>query len=142
MNVPILGQGEPVKPRQPTYAPVEAENQSDLTRAFQVYDHEVLKIEKVLERLRQRASSRRVLDDFDREARQRFEDIGFVVKINWYETNVEGTFMPEIEVVGRTERHDFDHDRMVHEVTGDLLETGNGGVIKSGEFLKPEKHEH
>lgn len=140
MDVPILGQPRPTA--QPGYAPVDAHNQSDLTQGFQLYDHEIVAVEKVALKLRERAGLPRTLDDFDREIRQRYEDIGLVVKVNWWSTNVEGTFMPEVEVVGRTEKHEFDHDEMVHEVTNDLLGLGTEGVIKSDKVLRPEKHKH
>lgn len=142
MDVPILGQGGPVAQRRPEYSHSDAHNQSDLTQAFNLYDSEVLQIEKVTSRLMERAASRRDYDAFDREIRQRFEEIGLVVKINWWSTNVEGVLSPEVDFVGRTEKHTFDHDQMVHEVTNDILDIGQGGVIKSGEFLKPEPHKH
>jgi hypothetical protein len=116
-------------------------NQAELTQGFQVYDHEILAVEKVLQRLRERSASRRDLSDFDREIRQRFEDIGFVVRVDWYDTNVEGTFMPEITMIGRVEKVDFDFDKQVAEVTGDILELGDGGVISTPREAL-EKHEH
>lgn len=118
-------------------------NHTELTQGFQIYDHEVLGVEKVLLRIRERAASRRDLNDFDREIRERFEDIGFVVRIDWYDTNAEGVFMPEITLSGRTEKHTFDFDKQVSEVTGDVLELGEGGVIKTPtEVREGEGHLH
>jgi hypothetical protein len=141
MDVPILGQRGPVAQRRPEYSHSDAHNQSDIAHA-DLYDSEVIQVEKVLQRLMQRSESRRDYDAFDREIRQRFEEIGFVVKISWWSTTMDDVYSPKIEVVGRTEKHEFDHDQMVHEVTNDILDIGQGGVIKSEDFLKPEPHKH
>jgi hypothetical protein len=103
----------------------------DVTKGVDVLDSEVNKIHDVLQTIRKRSMSARNLDDFQREIKQRFEDIGFVVRVNWHDTNVEGTFIPEIVITARTERKVFDRDQMVHEVTNDILGLGDGGIIST-----------
>jgi len=94
-----------------------------------VLDSEVNDIHNVLQTIRKRSMSARNLDDFQREIKQRFEDIGFVVRVNWYDSNVEDTYIPEIVITARTEAKVFDRDRMTYEVTHDILGLGEGGVI-------------
>lgn len=96
-----------------------------------ILDSEVLEIEKVLNTLKDRAESHTgELGNFDNEIKTRFAEIGFAVDVKWWHTNVEGVKLPEIEIVGRTLARHFDHDRMVHEVTNDILSLGTGGTIK------------
>lgn len=126
-----------------------------MTTAYpDIADSEVLEIEKVLTFLKQRArDKRRNFSDFEREIKERFEDIGFVVTVSWYEFGREGTpgaipgaAMPEVTISGRCERKPFDHDRMVHEVTRNILGLpGQEGVIKTntpGMKRLVEGHKH
>lgn len=103
----------------------------DVTKTIDVYDSEIADIQRVLEALRARAAHRVNYDAFQREAIERFADIGFKVDVRWYETDVEGVLQPEVNIVGRTESgHVFDRDRQVHEVVNDYLGLGEGGVVK------------
>lgn len=103
----------------------------DMTKTLDVYDHEIIEIEKVLGILKERSQGRRNYDDFQREIKERFQDIGFVVDVVWYETDSAEIKMPEIVLKRRIEAHVFDRDKMTHEVTNDLLGMGEGGVIKT-----------
>ena len=106
--------------------------QDDMTKGIDVLDSEVLQIERVLNVLKARSKNQmRNYDDFQREIKERFAEIGFVVDVLWYETNIETVKMPEIVIKGRTESKAFDRDQMTAEVTGDLLGFGEGGVIKT-----------
>ena len=103
-----------------------------------VYDTEIDQILKVLERLQDRARHRRHnYNDFDREIREAFAEIGFTVHVNWHEFEIAGRkqdgAMPEVTVTGRTDpKFTFDKDRQVHEVTHNVLEIpGEDGVIKT-----------
>jgi hypothetical protein len=86
-------------------------------------------------------------DSFQREIKERFYEIGFIVDVVWYETNMAEVKMPEIVIKGRTEnKFVFDRDRQVHEVTNDVLDLGTGGVIKADkammEALAKQSHNH
>jgi hypothetical protein len=100
--------------------------------SIDILDSEVLECEKVLEVLKDRAIRHGALNlgHFDNEIKTRFAEIGFAVDVKWWHTNVEGVKMPEIEIIGRTAKKDFDHDQMRHEVTADILGLGQGGTIK------------
>jgi hypothetical protein len=103
----------------------------DLTKTMDVHDSEVNEIHKVLEILRQRATSTHNYDAFQREIIDRFARIGFVVDVRWYETDQPGVLIPEINISARTEADFvFDRDKQTSEVTSDLLGLGEGGVLK------------
>lgn len=121
----------------------------DVTKSVDILDSEVLAIEKVMERIHERAKSSDLgsANDFAREIRERFAEVGFVVKVSWYYTSVQDVVMPEVTIVGRTDSKPFDRDQMVHEVTNDILELGEGGVIhtsKDAEMMRriEEGHKH
>lgn len=106
-----------------------------------VYDHEVDAIDRVLKALNVKAQAKQLnYTDFEREIKERFAEIGLIVKVDWYEFGigdrpgaVPGAVMPEITPIGRTESgFVFDHDRQVHEVTHNILGLpGQEGVIKT-----------
>ncbi len=94
-------------------------------------DSDVLKIEAVLNRLWEKYGHRNVLiDDFPKEAQERFYSEGFKVRVNMYDSNVPGVFVPEIIIEDRVQG-EFDPDKQVWEATHDILDLGDGGVIKS-----------
>lgn len=101
------------------------------------YDHEVEAILALLASLNERAKARRHnYNDFEREIREKFAELGFTVDVSWYEFELDGRrqdgAMPEVTVTGRTDKDfTFDPDRQVHEVTSDVLGLGDGGVIKT-----------
>jgi hypothetical protein len=106
---------------------------------IEVYDSEVDAIQQVWDLLRSRYQGEfHNYDAFEREARERFAKIGFVISITWNEFAIGGVkqegAMPTLTVEGRTERHEFDQDRQVHEVTSNILGIpGQEGVIKTDE---------
>jgi hypothetical protein len=128
-----------------------------MTTAYpDIADSEILEIERVLTTLNGRAQDKsHNFEAFEREIRERFEDIGFLVTVSWYEFGREGQVgavpnaaMPEITISGRCERKPFDHDRQVHEVTHNILGLpGQEGVIKTNttgmrRLVEGHKHGH
>jgi hypothetical protein len=120
-----------------------------------IYDSDVEAIFGVLGRLQDRARYRRHnYNDFDREIREAFAEIGFTVEVNWHEFSREGQVqegaMPEVTVTGRTDpSHVFDKDRQVHEVTHNVLglPEEDAGVIKADRetlrnFMEGNGHGH
>ena len=123
---------------------------------IEIYDHEIDEVSKVLATLQQRAKEgSRNYGDFEREIRDRFAEIGFVVSVTWHSYAIgkivqTGSAMPEVTITSRTDpSFQWDPDRQVHEVTANILEipgqegvikTDDGGVFK--EFLKGEGHGH
>jgi hypothetical protein len=103
-----------------------------------LYDSDVEAVFKVLARLQDRARYRRHnYNDFDREIREAFAEIGFTVEVNWHEFSREGQkqdgAMPEVTVTGRTDPgFVFDKDKQVHQVTHNVLGIpGEEGVIRT-----------
>jgi hypothetical protein len=109
---------------------------------IELYDSEIKEIEAVLLRLNDKVGASVDYEAFTREIVQRFEDIepqGFIVRVAWYEfarggKKVEGAYMPEITITGRTERPgEFDHGRLAHEIRENILELPGQekGLIKA-----------
>lgn len=106
-----------------------------------VHDSETLRIEAVIRKLAERQGKTVDLEGFRKEAVDRFLEIGFKVVVRVYTTNVPGVYIPDIDIVERLTA--FDPDRQVHEVTQDMLELGEGGVIKTGgKVIEFPKHTH
>ncbi|MGH7869864.1 MAG: hypothetical protein ACREP9_20080 [Candidatus Dormibacteraceae bacterium] len=121
MSVPLLGQ-----PKLPEPEPID------------LYDHEVLAITEIVNTLTGRHSKMsRNYRAVEAEIHDRFNDAGFLVYVNWYfwmldEQTQEGC-LPQVTVIGRIDKkHEFDHDRQVHEVVNNILGIpGADGVIKT-----------
>jgi hypothetical protein len=112
-----------------------------------LYDHEVAEIQRVHRLLQGRTAVRRDLQGFDDEIVERFAEIGFKVSVKWYETNQEGAFIPEVEIVGKCAplaAGSFDHDRQRHEVVNNLLKLpeADAGIIPAGTYTRPQPHKH
>jgi len=115
-----------------------------------VYDHEVDQLIEVQRVLMARCGSLRNYSDFEREIKERYAEIGFVAQVTWREYALDGVrqdgALPDVTITGRIDRHDFDHDRQVHEATNNLLGIpGKEGVIKTdqgGAFKHFREHGH
>jgi hypothetical protein len=125
------------------------------TPPIDLYDHEVDAIQRVWDTLRDRhQKATRNYDAVEREIISRFAEAGFVVQVNWYRYSLDGVVqdgaaMPEVSIVGRCEKHEFDHDRQVREVTANILgipgqegviRTDDGGVFR--QFREGGGHDH
>ena len=107
-----------------------------------IYDSEIDKIIACQDALQQRAKEKmRNYGDFEREIKERFEDIGFIVQVVWHNYSINGvaqamSAMPEVTITGRCDpKFAFDPDQMVHEVTSNLLDIpGEGGVIDTSGY--------
>lgn len=99
-----------------------------------IYDSELRELGRVQDDLMDQIGSAKDLEAFRKKSIADFEKVGFVVRPKVWATTESGTYAFDYEILGRTEEFDWDPDRMVHEVTNDLLETGDGGVINTGKF--------
>jgi len=87
-----------------------------------VYDHEILQIEKVMAQIKKKQHRRVNADVFRQEVIGRFEEIGFVVDVMTYiDTEEDGTLGFEIVVRDRCDPKPFDHDKQAEEVVSNLL---------------------
>lgn len=111
---------------------------------IEINDAEIIKIEAVLQKLNARQGLGGVnLEGFRKEAIDRFREIGFEVAVRCYETDQSGCFAFDLDIVDRL-AGEFDPEQMVWEATHDVLDLGEGGVIKSAPILDKHsrKHEH
>lgn len=111
--------------------------------AFEPYDSEIIRIGEVMDRLNVMRQSPMNPEDFYQAGVDMFHKAGIVADIVFYEAAdergqlVPGVWVPEVVLKGRVdEKHEFDWDRQVHEVTNDILGLGEGGVI-STKKMKP-----
>ena len=111
---------------------------SDLTSMIELNDSDILKIEAVVKILNDRQGKVLSLDAFAREAEERFAEAGYKVTVKTFTTNQEGLYAFDIEINDRLAGQ-FDPDQMVYEATKDILELGEGGVIKSAPILAQEQ---
>lgn len=96
-------------------------------------DSEVLKLENVLKTLQGRTATPRNYEHFENEIKDRFWEVGFRVDVKWWETNIDGTLIPEIEVTERIEG-EFNPEQQAHEVVNNIVgipEDEGKGVIKT-----------
>jgi hypothetical protein len=111
-----------------------------------LYDHEILEAEKVLEALGKKQRTSQNLESFRKEIVERFAEIGLVVFAKVYNTTEDGVYAFEVEIRGRTEELNWDPDQQVHEVRTDILDllpnSEKGTWIKSGSGLEIPKHKH
>lgn len=100
----------------------------------------IIRLEKPFRRLQMKsreASSFVDRDAFDREIRESFAEVGVVVDVKWWDTNIPGVYLPEVEPYALLFKPDDDPDRQVHDVVNDTLGLGAGGVIEGDAgFLK------
>jgi len=117
------------------------------------YDHEILEMETVTRELNALRDSRMNPQDFVDMAKEKFAAIGFDVAVNTFYTGevkgyhpitqepmveeVKGLWSFDITVNGRTEKHEFDHDQMAHEVQSNILQLPGAqpGQIKAEKNL-------
>jgi hypothetical protein len=114
-----------------------------------LYDSDMVAIDKgpAAWMARHQGSSMNV-DAFVRGAEEQFAEIGLDAKVKTYTTTEDGTYGFDVEIRGRLDRgHQFDYDRMVHEVTNNILEdpdaeTGFIKVDAAAERKAAGKHVH
>lgn len=106
-----------------------------------LYDSEIESIGKTYDHLCRREGSALSLEGFEHEAKDSFYKIGFVVDIKWWSTDAPGVYIPEIEILDRvTQEKEFDHEKQAHEVTRDVLNLGEGGIMTfDGKVKEPSK---
>jgi len=95
-----------------------------------LHDSDILQMEKVLKLLRKRQGENVPLESFRKEVVDRFAEIGFKVSVQVFETNVPGVYAFDFDITDRLEG-EFDPNQQAWEATHDVLELGEGGVIKT-----------
>jgi hypothetical protein len=130
---------------------------NEMTSSVDLMDVEIPHVQEVLDKINEKQWKGGVdLEAFRKEIIERFGQDwrgpdgndwpGLVVNVKVYTTNEEGLYAFDIDIERRTWEPEgglFDHDRQVHDVTGDMLGLGTGGVIKTdGGLFVPGGHNH
>jgi hypothetical protein len=101
---------------------------SQVIPAIDLYDSEILLIEKVLEKLNEKQGRHVQMEDFRREIIGRFEEIGLIVSVMVYSTAdsgglpIDDVYAFDITISDRCERKPFDMDRQRYEVVNDVAD--------------------
>ncbi len=117
-----------------------------VTSLVDLYDSEILRLEKVLHQLNDKQGRRVDLEAFRREIMERFASQGFGVEVKTYTTDQSGTYAFDVEIRERLGERSvleggqgFDHERQAWEIQHDVLDLNEGGTIPVGEFPSSEK---
>ena len=102
-----------------------------------LYDSEVIEINKLMAEITQNIGRPREGGSLQREVRERFAEIGFVVRCDLWKDDDDPRdwddkpWWPIITLIGRTEdQGEFDHDRMGHEVRSNILGKNDQGNVQ------------
>lgn len=106
--------------------PSDYSGQGGLDSDIDLYDHDVLNIQRVVTALSSNIGQRRNLESFRQQAIEMFGQIGFHVEVDLYEAedaNDPGSkfIHPAITIKSRLEpEEEFDHGRQGHEVRANI----------------------
>lgn len=87
-----------------------------------INDYELLKLEEINNWAAAQQGKSVPIDQFTKDLEEKFNEVGFTVEVKVYDTDQSGAYAFGVEITGRTADSQFDPDRMVHEVTSNLLE--------------------
>lgn len=107
----------------------------DRMQDLDLLDSERLRINEVYTRLGEYLGQPREMAAFQREVHDRFAEIGFRVRCDFYEDvsedHLTGVQYPSITIEGRIEDPgEFDHDQMGYEVRSNLLGLNKQGAVQ------------
>lgn len=103
----------------------------------EINDYEIEKLEKVINWAKGQQQSRRDIDQFTKDIREKINAVGFECEVKVYDTEDPEVYVFDIEINGRVGGSVFDPDRMVHEVTSNYLELPGQqtGFVPSKDYL-------
>lgn len=98
-----------------------------------LYDSDILKIEKVVDWMQAQQGRSTDLEGFRRAAIEKFNEAGFDVDLQVWSTTEEGVYHFEPVIKGKLTPKAFDYERMQHEVRNNILELPgqDGGIIRA-----------
>jgi hypothetical protein len=102
-----------------------------------INDFELLKLEEVNNWAASYQKKHISIDQFTKDLEEKINHAGFSCEVKVYDTNQAGAYGFDIELTGRLGSI-FDPDRMVHEVTTNVLELPDAdkGFIKTKDAAK------
>lgn len=106
-----------------------------------IYDSEIPLIEGVLAQLNAKVGKPMVVENFRKEAIERFAEIGFKVLFRTFDTTQPGLYTFEVDIVDRMEpeAHGFDHAKQSWEIQHALLGIDTPGAMTPSGFITPPK---
>lgn len=112
-------------------------DEEDVLDADDLYDSEKIAINRVLATIQQHVGTGVEGGAFQREVRERFAEIGFVVRCDLWKDDDDPRdwddkpWIPSITLVARTEKQgEFDHEQMGHEVRSNILGKNAQGDVQ------------
>lgn len=120
--------------------------ESNVTSQINLYDHEILKIEQgPLAWMQDRQWTQMDLEGFRKAVVEQFAEIGLDVRVNCWETDQPKVYAFDVVIQKRNDRAaPWDPDRMVHEVTRNILEIPGQepGFIKTDKAMRDTQARH
>lgn len=104
------------------------------------YPSEQIQLQMLMDRIREETGTRRDIEGFATEIIERFATIGWHVSVTTAtaSSDPDVTTMFEVDLLGRIDPTDIDHDRMSHEVQHDVAGTGmRGAITADGTVIEP-----
>lgn len=103
----------------------------------EINDSELIKLERVIKWAQSQQQSRRDIDQFTKDIREKVNAVGFECEVKVFDTEDPEVYAFDIEINGRIGGSIFDPDRQVHEVTSNLLDLPGQekGFIASRDYL-------
>jgi hypothetical protein len=111
----------------------------DMQAMVDLYQSDIITIERVLEQLNRLQGSRQNLEMFVQEVEARFAEVGFRVEVITFQDENDPDFYGFNFVIrDRIDPIEFDHDKMRHEVQHDLLGLSQPGALtRDGTWIEP-----
>lgn len=124
----------------------------NLSSNFDMNDEDLLRLEKVNNWAAKFAGRRMSIDQFAKDLKEKINEAGFTCEVKVYDTNQAEVYAFEVELNGRTYGA-FDPDKMVWEVTNNILELPGqdkgfiptkdaAAKLLNHDFGKGQKHKH
>lgn len=103
-----------------------------------LYDSDILAFERVQRELDAFQGEQHDMEGFRQRAIDAYARVGWKVDVLTYATDQPGVYAFDVVLEERTEKHEFDHERLAHEVQRDILEISQPGTITAdGKLIDP-----
>lgn len=113
-----------------------SQQSSEITSTIDLHDSDILAIERGPYAWAQAQYGKSLsIDQFTRDLKEQFGQIGLGVDVQVWDTNQSGTYVFKVEINQRYT--EFDPNKQVHEVVNNILNLpGQEGWINTGEAMR------
>jgi hypothetical protein len=123
---------------------------SSISSNIQLYDSEIIAMDPIVRWMGDQRQRRVDLESFRKEIIERFGMINLRVNVKVWETNVPDVYAFDVDIAGRVKESAFDFDKMIWEVTHNILEepgveTGfikGPGAAEAKRLAQKKAHKH